>query len=105
MRFILFICLFLLIGLSANAQSSDCDTLTHTAKYDGKDLLVKNSMDSKHGYSIKEVLLNGKVLRDPISAGTYTIKLTNAGLSKDEEYTIKIAYYKSSQKPQILGTK
>ncbi len=105
MRSILTLFLFLFIGLSAYAQSSDCDTLIHSAKYDGKDLLVKNSMDSKHGYSIKEVILNGKVMRDPISGGTFTIKLSNAGLSKEEEYTLKIAYYKSSQKPQILGTK
>lgn len=98
-----FISLALLFSSIIYAQDSDTDTLVHKAVYHGNDLMVKNYMDSRHGYSVKEVILDDKVLRDPTNSGTFTIKLTSKGLSEGDEYTLKIVYYSSSQAPKILN--
>ena len=103
MKKVLLLAIGLVFSVLSFAQDTATDTLVHQSVFNGKDLMVKNYMDSRHGYSVKEVILDGKVLRDPTNSGTFTVKLSSKGLSEGDEYELKIVYYKSSQAPQILN--
>ena len=103
MKKVLFLSLSLFFTVLVFGQDAATDTLVHKAVYKGNDLMVKNYMDSRHGFSVKEVILDGKVLRDPTNSGTFNVNLSAKGLSEGDEYESKIVYYKSSQAPQILS--
>lgn len=103
MKAIFTLLLAILFSAAVYSQGTEYDTLLHKDTYKGKDLLVKNYMDSRNGYSVKEVILNDKVLRDPTNNNTFNVMLTKSGLRNGDEYTLKIVYYKSGQAPKILS--
>jgi len=91
--------LFFIFGLNAQTER---DTLTHKAEFTGKNLFVKNVFSSRDGFTVKEVILNDRLLKERTDESVFEVNLKASGLKEGDEYTVKIVYQKDAGEPSIL---
>ncbi len=93
----------ILLFVSVTAQENlQLDTLSKTFTYQGEKLFVKNRFAEGHGFTVKQVWVNGKEVESATNQSVFEVKVENLGLKEGDEVKVDLVH-EALRKPVFLG--